>query len=388
MLADGVDERLRQLLAGGVAVGVEDAGEAVAALARERQAVGLGRRPCRSWRPSESSSSTRSGPSLTTISTAVVVAQARPALLGVLDVRLVAVQRLEHRRDAALGVPGVGLVDGVLGEDEDVRPLLRRRDGRPQPRDAAADDQHVGELLGEPGGFERDEVAALREGLEHCEGDSNPAPPRLTAASGAPAARPGVRPGARPCRAPTAPCTVSLMCGAMFGSLTIRIISICISPISRSSSFPCFSCIRFSADADALPILSALALSSSTSFFSACIFGFASFADCSSVMPFTTSTISRIFATIWSATASWPDLESQPATAASRKSTHREDANRIGSLSEEGVLERAGSVAVYPLPGCGIAISRADHRSRRQRVADGVTRGPVLLVVQLDQVDR
>ena len=50
----------------------------------------------------------------------------------------IAVGRLKHRRDAALGVPGVGLVDRVLGEQEDVRPasaaaMAARRPATPPP---------------------------------------------------------------------------------------------------------------------------------------------------------------------------------------------------------------------------------------------------------------
>ena len=43
-------------------------------------------------------------------------------------------ERLKHRGDAALGVPGVGLLDGVLGEQQNIRARLRRRDRGAQAR--------------------------------------------------------------------------------------------------------------------------------------------------------------------------------------------------------------------------------------------------------------
>ena len=80
--------------------------------------------------------------------------------------QLEAVFRLKHGRDAALGIPGVGLLDGVLGEHEHVG-RVGGSDGRAQARDAAADDQDVGKLLGEAIGLEGNEIATLGDDFEH-----------------------------------------------------------------------------------------------------------------------------------------------------------------------------------------------------------------------------
>jgi hypothetical protein len=44
---------------------------------------------------------------------------------------------------------------------------VRRRDGGAEAGDAAADDQHVGELLRQPRRLEGNEVSALGERFEH-----------------------------------------------------------------------------------------------------------------------------------------------------------------------------------------------------------------------------
>ena len=72
------------------------------------------------------------------------VAQAGAGGQRVLDVVLEAVLRRAHGGDAALGVAAVALLDLVLGDDQDVH-RRRRGQGGPQPGDAAADDEHVGE---------------------------------------------------------------------------------------------------------------------------------------------------------------------------------------------------------------------------------------------------
>ena len=135
--------------------------------------------------PHESSSSTRCGPFLDDDLDGLVIAKPGAAFFGVVHMDSVAVGRLKHRGDAALGIPGVGLVDGVLGEQQDVGPLIGRRDRRPQPRHAAADHQDIRELLRQPGGFEGDQISTLGEGLKHgADSNQTQAIPRPHAAAG------------------------------------------------------------------------------------------------------------------------------------------------------------------------------------------------------------
>ena len=119
--AHRVDQRLRQLLAGRVAVRVQDAREAVPAFAREREVVRVA--ACLSkLMPQREQLEHALRALLDGDPHGLVVAQPRPADLRVADVRLDRIERLEHRRDAALGVPGVGLVDRVLGQQQDFAP--------------------------------------------------------------------------------------------------------------------------------------------------------------------------------------------------------------------------------------------------------------------------
>ena len=79
----------------------------------------------------------------------LAVAQAGAGDERVLDVVLEAVLRRQHAGDAALGVGAVALLDAVLGDDEHVE-VRRHLEGGPQPGDAAADDQDVGEPVDGP----------------------------------------------------------------------------------------------------------------------------------------------------------------------------------------------------------------------------------------------
>ena len=97
----------------------------------------------------------------------LLIAQSHADDFGVVDVRLDRIERLKHRRDAALGVPGVRLIDRVLGEEKRLRPVLRGRDRGAQAGDAAADDEHIRDLLRKPRRLKRNEIAALGEGFEH-----------------------------------------------------------------------------------------------------------------------------------------------------------------------------------------------------------------------------
>ena len=97
--------------------------------------------------PQESSSSNALRAFLDDDAHGFFIADSRAARSGVLDMGFDAVIRLEDGGDAALGVPGVGLFDGVLGEDQDIGPSFAPRRWPPAGRDAAADHQHIGELL-------------------------------------------------------------------------------------------------------------------------------------------------------------------------------------------------------------------------------------------------
>ena len=143
-----VDERLRQLLARRVAVGVEDARVAVPAFEAERQVVRVAgllvemRAPLQQFEHAL-------GPFFDDDAHGLVIAEADADDFRVAHVRFDRIERLEHRRDAALGVPGVGLLDGVLGQQQDFRPALapprsppaappRRRRSPAHPSPAAA----------------------------------------------------------------------------------------------------------------------------------------------------------------------------------------------------------------------------------------------------------
>jgi len=63
-------------------------------------------------------------------------------------VGLVAIGRLEDGSDPALGVPGIGLIDGVFCEDENIRAFIRGSDGGAQSGYTPADNKYVSELLG------------------------------------------------------------------------------------------------------------------------------------------------------------------------------------------------------------------------------------------------
>ena len=130
-----VDDRPHDLPAGGVAQGVDDASVAVAALhadfrvemgAVTDQLVDVSGRLAHHHLDH------------------VAVAQTGPGRERVLDMVLETVFRRTHRGDAALGVAAVAQPQLVLCDDQH-RHVRRRRQGRSQPGDAAADHQQVGE---------------------------------------------------------------------------------------------------------------------------------------------------------------------------------------------------------------------------------------------------
>ncbi len=144
---DGVDEGLGEFFAGGVAVGVDDAGEAVTPFEAEGEVVGVAGLFVEVGAPGEEFENAL-GTFLDDDVDGLGVAEAGAADEGVVDVRFDAVGGLEDGGDAALGVPGVGLVEGVLGEDEDVGAFGSSGNGGAEAGDAAADDQNVRHLLG------------------------------------------------------------------------------------------------------------------------------------------------------------------------------------------------------------------------------------------------
>ena len=81
---------------------------------------------------------------------------------GVGDVVVEVVLGVEDAGDPALGVVAVALADLVLGDDQDAE-LVGDAERRAEAGDAAADDQDVGEVVGQLAGVEADEVAT-REG--------------------------------------------------------------------------------------------------------------------------------------------------------------------------------------------------------------------------------
>ena len=80
---------------------------------------------------------------------------------------LEAVVGIEHAGDAPLGLAAVGLLDRLLGDHHD-RQFRIDRQRRPQARQSAADDQHVGEEMRHVFGMERNEVSRIGRG--HVEG--------------------------------------------------------------------------------------------------------------------------------------------------------------------------------------------------------------------------
>ena len=148
-LAGAVDDGPHHLPAGGVAQGVDDAAVAVAALhadlgvevgaVADQVVDGAGRLAHHQVDH-------------------VAVAQAGPGRVRVLDVVLEAVLRRAHGGDAALGVAAVALLHAVLGDDQHLH-VGRRGQGRPQPGDAAADHQQVGEDVRGLLGAETNEIA-------------------------------------------------------------------------------------------------------------------------------------------------------------------------------------------------------------------------------------
>ncbi len=87
-----------------------------------------------------------------------LIAEIRAGDHRVGDVVLEAVLGIDHSGDAALGVGAVGLFHRVLGDHQKREPWIDFHRG-PQPGNAAADHQHVDEVVRNPLGMERNEIA-------------------------------------------------------------------------------------------------------------------------------------------------------------------------------------------------------------------------------------
>ena len=144
------DDRPHDLVAGGVAEGVDDPPVAVPALPGEGQVavllVELGA-------PVDELFDLARGLPHHQLDHRPV-AQAVAGDEGVFDVVLEPVLRGQHAGDAALGVGTVALGDAVLGDHQHVE-VGRHRQGGPQPGQPGPHHQHVGEAMRRPAGVER-----------------------------------------------------------------------------------------------------------------------------------------------------------------------------------------------------------------------------------------
>ena len=91
------------------------------------------------------------------------IAQAGTGDERVLNVVLEPIVGPEHSGDAALGVAAVGLLQAVLSDDERREPRVDGH-GRAQAGDAAADDQHVDEVVGDALRVKGNKVSRSLEG--------------------------------------------------------------------------------------------------------------------------------------------------------------------------------------------------------------------------------
>ena len=137
-----LDERAGDLGAGRVAARVRDTAAVVAALAGELDLAVP--RTVSKWAPVAISRRTASGPSVTRIRTAVLVAQAGARDQGVVQVLLGGVALAEGGGDAALRPAGGAVVEAGLGDDDrSSGPAACAAQGRGQAGDAGADDDDV-----------------------------------------------------------------------------------------------------------------------------------------------------------------------------------------------------------------------------------------------------
>ena len=86
------------------------------------------------------------------------IAQRTAGLERIGDMVVETVFRIDHARDAALRVGAVGDLQPILGDDQDGKPRVGAQGGA-NPGQPPADDKHVGKIVGNPLGTERNEVA-------------------------------------------------------------------------------------------------------------------------------------------------------------------------------------------------------------------------------------
>jgi hypothetical protein len=154
-----LDHRADDLLAGGIAVGV---GDAIAAMA---PFAGQGELPLLPVELGPPLDQLLDPPRTFTdhVLDHVEVAQGTAGQHRVGHVILKTVRRIEDGGDASLGMGAVGLIQGILGNHQNRQALVDPQ-GSAKTGQAAADDQHVGEEMGNPFGMERDEVAGDQSG--------------------------------------------------------------------------------------------------------------------------------------------------------------------------------------------------------------------------------
>ena len=90
------------------------------------------------------------------------IAERAAGLEGIGHVVLEAVLRIDHAGDAALGTRTVGVLQVVLGDDQDREPRVGGQGGA-ESGQPAADNQHVGKVVRDRLGTERNEVARRGE---------------------------------------------------------------------------------------------------------------------------------------------------------------------------------------------------------------------------------
>ena len=150
--------RPHDLLAGGVAQGVDDAIVPVTALASQGEAS-FGR--VEAGAPADELLDPPRGLADHPLHD-LGIAERAAGLERVGHVVLEAVFRIDHAGDAALGIGAVGVLQAVLGDDQDREPRIGAQGGA-NPGQPAADDQHVGKVVRDRLGTERDEVARRGE---------------------------------------------------------------------------------------------------------------------------------------------------------------------------------------------------------------------------------
>lgn len=166
MIAHRADQGAGQFFTGGVAQGVQNARKTMAPFARKSQTMRI------TWLFIKIDAPVQQfqHPPRALLNHHLhggKTVQPRPAGQCVADMQLQTVFRLQNRSNAPLGVPSVGFVDDILGQDQRFAAAISGGNGCPQTRDTATNDQHISKLLRQAGGLERGEIAAFGQKLKH-----------------------------------------------------------------------------------------------------------------------------------------------------------------------------------------------------------------------------